>query len=224
MVNRTGGPVPKCNDWPLEQLAVSMHQYTTDSSERKFIPFVIAVAGILAAWGLNRVFQVVHIIPPWWFDAPAAFGFYELFYNIFNRWGWRWSIFRKIGLVRIPDLKGEWKGHLTSSFDKHGTEYEATIEIYQNWREISITLETPHSKSRSIIAAITINNPSEVILGYEYLNEPKANAIDGMHAHRGTVHLTLAKTKNRVFLNGDYYSGRDRQNYGDLKEFKRNES
>lgn len=201
-----------------------MHQYTTDSMERRFVPFWITVAGIVAAWGLNSFFKIVHITPPWWFDAPAAFGFYEVFYNIFNKWVWRWSIFRKIRFVRIPDLNGKWKGHLTSSFDKHAKEYEATIKICQSWREISVTLETPHSKSRSIIAAITINNPSEVILSYEYLNEPKAKAVEGMHAHRGTVHLTLSRSNGAEYLNGDYYSGRDRQNYGDLREFRRGEN
>jgi len=191
-----------------------MHPYTTDSNERKFVPLFIAVLSILVAWLLNRATGAMQFTLPWWIDAPSVIGFYGLFYTIFDRCLWRISIFRKIKLTRLPNLNGTWKGYLASSFNKHEAQYNATIEINQSWTQIGIILETENSKSHSLIAAILMENPSGTVLCYEYLNEPKPNAIATMHAHRGTGRLTL-KRNGRV-LEGEYYTGRDRQHFGIL--------
>jgi len=191
-----------------------MHSYATDSNERKFIPLYIAVASVLAALVLNRV--LIHL--PWWIDAPSIIGFYGLFYAIFNKYLWRWRILQAIGVVKIPDLSGTWNGHVASSFDKHATRYDATFKIFQNWAQISVILETNYSKSSSLIAAIITKNPGGAVLSYEYLNEPVPNAKHTMHTHRGAARLTM-QSDGKV-LEGEYYTGRDRQNFGILR-FKR---
>ena len=192
-----------------------MHTYTTDSSERKFIPLYIASASILLAWGLNRLFNFTQLTVPWWIDAPSVIGFYGLLYTLFNKYLWRSRILRTIGIVKVPDLNGVWNGYVVSSFDKHAKEDKATIKISQTWTRIVIILETNYSKSSSLIAAIVTEDPSGTILSYEYLNEPKPNAKHTMHAHRGTARLTL-KSEGKV-LEGEYYTGRDRQNFGILR-------
>ena len=90
-----------------------------------------------------------------------------------------------------------------------------TVNIHQSWTQISIILETDYSKSHSLIAAIVIENPTGILLSYEYLNEPLPNAKITMHTHRGTCRLTI-KANEKVIV-GDYYTGRDRQNYGGLR-------
>lgn len=195
-----------------------MHSYTTDSSERKFVPLYIAGASVFVAWGFNRVLGVMHFTLPWWFDAPSVIGFYVLLYSIFNKYLWRWRILRTIGVVKTPNLDGVWKGYVASSFDEHATKYDATLKIFHNWTRISIILETNYSKSSSLVAAIVTEDPMNMVLSYEYLNEPRSNAKITMHTHQGTARLSLAPD-GRV-LEGEYYSGRDRQNFGTL-DFKR---
>ena len=192
----------------------SMHAYTTDSSERKLVPLYIAGVTILLAWSLNRVLNFTQLIIPWWIDAPSVIGFYGLLYTIFNRYLWRLRISRTIGVVKVPDLNGTWNGYVTSSFDEHAKKYDATIRISQNWTRIAIILETNYSKSNSLIAAIVTEDPRGMVLSYEYLNEPKPDAKHTMHAHRGTARLTLSGGK---VLEGEYYTGRDRQNFGILR-------
>jgi hypothetical protein len=76
-----------------------------------------------------------------------------------------------------------------------------------------VYLETEHSTSRSLAASLLLNQPEGPTLIYQYRNEPKPNAEKTMHAHMGTALLRL---KNAECMEGEYYSGRDRQNYGSL--------
>lgn len=195
-----------------------MHPYATDSNERKQVAFLLAIISVLATWFLNKSFEFLKITIPWWIDAPSVLGFYTIFYNIFNKHAWRSTILKRIGLVRVPNLNGTWSGYITSSFNEHAKKKDATIEIHQNWVSIRINMRTQNSKSHSLIAGILTENKNAIVISYEYLNEPMPNAKATMHAHRGTVRLTI-KPDNQTF-EGEYYTGRDRQNFGILS-FKR---
>jgi len=192
-----------------------MYPYTTDSNERKLVLFLLVIISLLLAWFLNRILEVLQCTLPWWIDAPSVVGFCGIFYTIFDKYLWRISILRRIGLVKVPNLHGIWKGYIASSFDAHAAKHDATIEIHQSWTRISINLRTQISKSRSLTAAILTENQDAILISYEYLNEPMPNAKITMHTHRGTARLTL--TLDSQTLEGEYYTGRDRQNFGVLR-------
>lgn len=197
-----------------------MHAYAIDSDERKVVPFYMAAVSIFAAWGFYGILGLLKLSLPWWIEAPSALFFYGLIYGVFENWLWRWDLLRKINVVKVPDLRGRWQGHAASSFDQHSQRLDATIEIKQSWTKISITMETANSKSNSLIAGITTESPGGPTINHEYCNEPKSNAQTGMHAHRGTARLVFKKENNTEMFEGEYYSGRDRQNHGSL-HFKR---
>ena len=117
--------------------------------------------------------------------------------------------------MKVPNLEGTWQGHIKSSFDKHVTQYNAILTIKQTWSRIGITLETDRSRSHSLIGGILCDDKHEAVITYEYLNEPKAEAERKMQAHRGAAWLTL-QNDGRT-LEGEYYSGRGRQNFGSLR-------
>ena len=190
-----------------------MHPYATDSAERKLIPLYLAAASITAAFLLHKTLEGVI---PWWIDAPSVAGFYALFYLVFDRWLWRLPFLHSSGLLRVPNLNGRWNGYVTSSFDGHATNHDAYLEIHQTWTELSVCLRTDRSQSRSLIGTITTQNPTAGTLGYEYINEPKANAVPNMQIHRGTARLNLTTLDDRWVLEGEYYSGRGRQSFGTL--------
>ena len=51
------------------------------------------------------------------------------------------------------------------------------------------------------------------VLSYISRNlSPHVNAPETMHSHRGQARLAISEDVNE--MDGDYYSGRDRQNYG----------
>lgn len=198
-----------------------MHPYATDSNERRLIPFFLAALGILAAWGLGWIIQKTQLSIPWWVDAPAVIGFYGFFYKIFDIWLWRSYALRKTGLIKTPNLNGIWRGSLSSSYDQYQTKHDATMTIHQTWSQMSISLQSATSESHSLSGMILVESPVAKVLSYEFRNEPKPYAKDTMHVHRGTGRLTLSKENEIEILDGEYFTGRDRQTYGILHFEKR---
>ena len=192
-----------------------MHPFVTDSDERTRILLWLAAVSILAAWGLHELFRVLQFSPPWWLETPSVVGFYALFYTVFDKWGWRIPILRKIEIIKIPDIAGKWEGFVTSSYDEHKNHIDATIMIKQTWTKLKIQLETPTSISQSQTASIITDVHSDII-SYEYINEPRAHAKATMHTHRGTARHVLKKENDVETFNGEYYTGRDRGTFGTL--------
>jgi hypothetical protein len=191
-----------------------MHPYATDSSERKSIPFLLASLAIISAWLLPRLLMRMTISVPWWIDAPSVMGFYGLFHFGFDRWAWRWPIFRTMGLVRVLDLSGYWTASIVSSY--RSGEVVGKVRIRQNWRSISISLATPQSRSSSRVASLLVDDPNECVLHYEYLNTPRHSAADTMHMHRGSAEIRLQRNNGELIGEGEYFSGRDRANHGTI--------
>lgn len=190
-----------------------MHPYATDSPERLNIIFGLAVFSVGLAYLLHAGVSFLGIQFPWWAESPSMMGIFGLLYQLFEKRLWRWKILRRMRIVGVPDLNGEWSVEGRTSFDSEKI-FSANAIIKQTWTKISVWLETPESLSHSISASILIEQPGGVTLSYEYRNEPKANAKGTMHAHRGTAVLKLKG--NGCELEGEYYSGRDRLNYGAL--------
>lgn len=188
-----------------------LHPYATDSDERKHVPLYLAALAIVSAVALSWVLQKIHW--PGWLDAPATAGFYGLYYEWFRRRLWRCRIFRKWRWVKVPDISGRWDGHVCTSFDEQKGKHSVRAEIIQDWTHLSIKVSSSYSRSHSIVGSILIGD--EVVLDYEYENEPLPGAVETMHAHRGTASLALSSDGNS--LSGDYYSGRDRQKFGSLR-------
>src|SRR5262249_48387812 len=140
-----------------------------------------------------------------------SLAFYGAFYALFDKRFWRIALVRKLGLSRIPNLAGRWRGFLVSSFDGHQKHHEVLLQIFQSWTQISIFLTTTSSMSRSCAAVIQVGDSEEVLLIYQYENQPLSNATRTMHMHYGTAMLMLSDGDN---LTGDYYAGRDRRTYG----------
>jgi hypothetical protein len=120
-------------------------------------------------------------------------------------------------LVKTPDLNGTWEGYVKSSFDEHTAEQSTSLRISQTWTHMVVILETEHPRSQSLGASVLTKNPRDVRVSYEYLNQPRPAAKDTMHAHRGTASLVLSELGSRRVLKGEYYTGRDRRNYGSLR-------
>jgi hypothetical protein len=190
-----------------------MHGYSTDSNERRVVPFLLAALAIALAWMSSRFLAATHLSVPWWVDAPSSLGFYGALYALFDKHLWRNRFIRKLGLVRVPSLTGRWGGYLTSSFDEHVKHLDVKVQIFQTWTQISIVLSTATSQSRSCVAAIQVADPDCITLIYQYENQPQASALKTMHMHHGTAMLRIS---NGSFLTGDYYAGRDRGTFGQI--------
>lgn len=188
-----------------------MHPYSTNSEERSRVPFFVALIAILLAWLIAALLKQIQL--PFWLEVPGAFGLYGLLLAAFRSHLWRCRVFRALGVVKVPDLGGEWRGHVTSSFDAAADQHPVAVRIRQNWTHMAIHLTAGGSRSYSVVASLYVAE-DETVLGYQYINEPNVRATETMHAHNGTASLSVTDDNSR--LAGDYYSGRDRNNYGHL--------
>jgi hypothetical protein len=188
-----------------------MHGYSTDSSERRIVPLLLALLAIALAWTSSKFLATAQLSVPWWVDAPSSMAFYGALYALFDRYLWRNDFVRKLGLVRVPNLTGRWRGYLVTSFDGHATRHNLIIHIFQSWTQIVVYLNTPTSMSRSCTAVIQVDDPEGAALVYQYQSQPLADAMGTMHMHYGTGMLRIT---NDGFLAGDYYTGRDRRTFG----------
>lgn len=202
----------------MEQLVSMAHTYSTDSNERQYIPFYLAAAAIGAAFLISHVFTKYQMTLPWWASPPIdTMALYGFFFWLFDRYIWKWRVMRQLRVTRIPDLSGTWRGYVHPSQTNGvsaglAANTEITISITQSWTQLLILGHTRLSKSHSLSGSLIVTD--ECSLSYEYLNEPLAPAPETMHAHRGTARLSINNTCTA--LDGEYYSGRDRQNIGTI--------
>jgi len=193
------------------------HTYSTDSTERRYAPFFIAAAAIGAALLVYRLLEKYHVNLPGWASPLDTMAFSGLFYTLFDRYVWKWLARHRIRITKIPDLSGTWKGYVRPAGTSGASaglaiKTEITINFQQTWTDMLVVGRTQLSKSHSLSASVITND--ECSISYEYLNEPFADALYTMHAHRGTAMLSIDKTQTK--LDGEYYSGRDRQNIGTI--------
>jgi len=189
-----------------------MHSYSIDREERKGVLLVLAIVSIVLAWAVHKVLVSYEMSLPWWVESPSVLFFYGFLFFVCDRW--LWQALRKAGVIKTPNLNGEWEGLLKSSFDEHATGVEAMLRVFQTWTKIKILLKTDKSCSHSETASIIIDAPEGKYLNYQYLNEPKSSSEKTMSIHRGTARLLFDEKTGS--LDGEYYSGRDRQNIGTL--------
>ncbi|WP_441339200.1 hypothetical protein [Pseudanabaena sp. Chao 1811] len=96
------------------------------------------------------------------------------------------------------------------------TDYDGIVlYVHQTWSSVSVQLQTMTSSSRSTMASINTLDSSESTLKYEYMNEPTARSLQTMSIHRGTANMRLSP--DGLSLEGDYFTGRGRQTFGDMR-------
>jgi hypothetical protein len=135
---------------------------------------------------------------------------------------WKIYFFRKIFFIHTPIIDGKWSGEICSSYHNHKKKVKGKLVIRQTWNNIEIKLNTKTSESKSEIAGIVQENKNSYILIYQYNNAPEMNATKTMHSHKGTAILNI-KVDLESKMAGQYYSGRDRMNFGSIK-FTRNKA
>ncbi len=194
------------------------HSYSTDSAERRYMPLFIAIAAIGATFAVFHFLDRHHVTVPWWATPPIdTMAFYGLFYELFDKWGWKCWPLHKLHIIRVPNLSGTWTGRVepieTSGVSAGlGVKTNLKIEIKQTWTTMLVLGDASLSKSQSVSGNLLTRDG--YTLSYEYLNEPKPSAPSTMHAHRGVARMMVDEKNSR--LEGEYYSGRDRQNIGTI--------
>lgn len=197
-------------------MTTKFHPYATDSKEREQLPVWFAVLAIALSYGLHVVVDHFHPNLPWYVDLWDPIVFYGVIYRIFAQYGWRWGIWRWLGLVRIPDLNGRYVGSMRSSYDDHQVPRPCEFDIHQTWTTIAIRGKFERSWSFNMVTGISVRDAVLPRLTYEYYNVPADAAPRSMHAHDGTMWFDI-HSDGMVTLDGNYYTGRDRNTTGTVE-------
>jgi hypothetical protein len=190
-----------------------MHSYASDSIDRRLAPWVIAICAVAVAYLYAIVSRTYQFSLPWWVETPSIMLVYGIFHWFYDSWLWRKRILG-FPLSQIPYCNGTWYGQLHSSHEG-GTRVEGMLMIDQTWTKIALELRTNSSASYSRMASLNVTPGASQGVIYEYTNDPRADAKETMHAHRGFVFLKLSSDIKS--LEGDYYTGRDRTSFGTMR-------
>ena len=191
-----------------------MHSYSTDTKERIQITFFLAVVSVFLHIGFTKIIPPTVVakigLPSLGISITVVFG---ILFALFDRWCWKWKIWRWLGLVQIPDINGQWQGYVKTSYDGLQNEYPLSITIKQNWCNFSMHSEADQSKSYSFTGSILVREHEGKIIHYAYRCKPHMNADNDMIEHLGTTIMTV---KGDV-LEGEYFTSHGRSNTGYIK-------
>lgn len=198
-----------------------MHPYSINNNDKAKVHWIIVPLSLLTGYLLNvcilknlELYQTYS----WIIDAPSALAFFAIFYQLFDKYIWKWFANAKIWFS-TPVLSGEYSGELLSSRDEMQEPTEIIIKIKQTLTKIKISLHTSQSTSKSEMAAILVDEPDGPLLIYEFINDHRKIADPNLTIHRGLTRLTLNEKEKT--LEGIYYTSPERKNYGEIRVKKK---
>src|SRR5690606_14301853 len=100
------------------------------------------------------------------------------------------------------------------------SEWQGKVTIVQTWDKLRIRMETEHSNSESISAAIIYDEIDSYKVLYSYKNEPKDLDHKELRTHLGFVELQLQK--NSKSASAKYYNVSGRRTFGSMQWKKLN--
>lgn len=180
---------------------------------------IILAAGAGCAWAYDSVIAYLYgeHVSTWkliTFSASLVSVVLVGLANLFWRWLWR-----KIPWLQshvFPDLNGEWRGTLTSTWRNPQTgdlvpPIDTTITIRQSLFSMTVSLQTGESQShstRSFLERFSDTNRFKV--WYSYNNEPRAQFQHRSTQHEGVAFLeaTMPNGGGPHELTGRYYTSR----------------
>jgi SMODS-associating 2TM, beta-strand rich effector domain len=202
-----------------------MHEYTVIGHDRKKIYYSLALLSgglspVLAGW-ISQASNLTSIP----LIAPSGLAIFGLLFLLFDHVLWKWSLFYRIGIIKIPNLGGQWNGQLISSKQPQ-QQISTVVTIHQTYSNIRVRLETQYARSLSLMAAFEMVDPACFNLSYEYLSEYRSQKGDIIR-HYGVARIALNTDNDNVDKEqrGYYYTEKNRDAFGEIileRRVKRN--
>lgn len=184
-----------------------------DLAKSSHVLFFVVFLPVLS-FAVGQIFE--HLFPNWpfWIEGLSPLGAYGLFYGFFNESAWHWPVFRLLGVVTAPDLRGRWVGQQLSSHKnvKGGpTESRVVIEVEQTFS--SVMTYTYYHRWNNVHSASEFMD----IAGQQYLviifeSEPGVRHTGQDNANKGVARLSYRPEEG--VIGGSYFNSNG--NFGEL--------
>lgn len=177
-----------------------------------FVIFLPAVS-----FGIGWLFSIIFPNVPFWVETISPLAAYGIVYSLFEKYAWHWRIFRVIGIVNMPDVRGRWLGEQLSSYkDENGKSRKSRVimEIQQTFSTIKVETFYKYWQTEHCVASF-INVDGECVLFVMFETTPKVEYDGEAAAHKGVMRLLQEPNKT---LSGTYFNAAGRS--GELT-FKR---
>lgn len=186
---------------------------------KTFSVFFLVLIGVstVISMLITNLIRSNNVLVPFYLDLPISIPaiHYAMFYS-FNKWFWKFRVFKLLKITSFDDLNGVWTGELQTSFYEFNKPIKVELHIAQTATSVKIRGIFPNSKSISFNENFCFSEIDEsTALFYFYRNEPTSAAINTMAMHEGAIKLVYDKKTDT--LTGEYYSGRNRSNFGNIK-------
>lgn len=183
-----------------------MHEYVVSYHDRKKIYYIAAVVSGLLCGALIFLASKLNGLTGLAIAAPSGAAVFVLVFLIFDLWLWKASFLYDWGLVKIPNIEGDW---LAKIVEDPGAQAEskrepitAKLKIHQSYTRLVIRLNTEKSESVSQMASLVMVSPDCFKLRYEYLAAYRANEHAVPSTHYGVTELTLESSSST--FNAEY--------------------
>jgi hypothetical protein len=137
---------------------------------------------------------------------------------LYERWGWRWSLLHKIGVVRTPVVIGTWKGELTSDYDDGSgprDPFTVYVAVSQSLTTVAVHLLSIESTSVPVAGGIARTETGFPAIGYLYRNRPRVELRQSRSPmHYGGAMIEIVGVP-ATGLNGEYWT--DRKTIGSFR-------
>lgn len=172
-----------------------MVPYAVDKKIRVVVVFFIAVGAVALALKAGTITKGKAELL-----APSGLTLFFLLHLIFDKFLWHLPVINH--LIGIPNFSGRWEGSVTVAGESLNT--PCVLFIVQDWSNISIRLETETTASRTIVAALRVNDPNSIQLRFAY----EVRRIKGPSTRRGDGFntLELRREADVLELSGPYFS------------------
>lgn len=175
---------------------------------------VLVGLGLIGVLAIDAGFGLFNFDPPLWVEVPSILGIAGVLFSLFDKYFWSWGIFRRLGIIDIPDVRGRWTGVLKSSYEESVGPIPAALEIRQTASSIVINLYTEQSRSTSMVVTLRKAADGQDAISYTYRNRPKVSTPDTMQVHFGSADLRYHPDISQ--LRGEYFTSRERQTHGTM--------
>jgi hypothetical protein len=208
---------------------MQMHDYAVFGHNRAQIGRYLGIASVAFAGGTTAFINFIYGLTGLGVAGItiASGAVYTILHWAFNTYFWKWLWQR--GWLHVPNLNGVWKvkgqtlgedGAPKILIDESGQnvfEWDAEIDIEQDWSQIAITLRTKRSDSYSYTATI-LRKPGKKggwMLSYSYKNSPKQIERVELQDHKGFCEIEF--NKDLTEGTAAYFNSQGRRTHGNMR-------